>query len=80
MMIYVYKILLFYTCNILNFLLLYGNVKISRFKSAYFDIIVCFQRGSFILVDWKNIYALLLYSRCTNEILFVVRRRHIFEF
>jgi len=38
MMIYVYKILLFYTCNILNFLLLYGNVKISRFKSAYFDI------------------------------------------
>ena len=29
---------LFCTCNVLNLLELCGNVKISRFKSAYFDI------------------------------------------
>lgn len=27
-------------------MLLCINAKISKFKSAYFDIVVCFQRGS----------------------------------
>jgi hypothetical protein len=37
--------LLFCTYNILIYILLYINVKIIRIKSAYFDIVVCFQRG-----------------------------------
>ena len=45
MMIYVYKILLFYTHNILIYILLCINAKIIRINSDYFDIVVCFQRG-----------------------------------